>query len=171
MRVTPHHSITSIIPMVKSNFISIQDAAELSKKSVQTIRRAIKSKKLKHRKSKTPQGFNYLINRESLCEIYKLKIEEPAVKEEKVQKEEKVKVAKAVVKKETKVAEKKEHVSISLDDFDSFKKALETMVSNHSEERQNFLRLINTLQEKIFVLENQVNLLQAPKKSWYQIWK
>jgi len=45
------------------------------------------------------------------------------------------------------------------------------MIKQHSEERQNFVRLIGTLQEKIFVLENQVNILQAPKKKWFQVWK
>jgi len=48
---------------------------------------------------------------------------------------------------------------------------MERIVSQHSEERQNFLRLVNTLQEKVFVLENQLNLLKAPAKKWYAIWK
>ena len=56
-------------------------------------------------------------------------------------------------------------------DFKSFTVALEKMISQHGDERQNFLRLINTLQEKVFVLENQLNLLKAPQKSWYQVWK
>lgn len=51
--------------MTKEN-ITIQDAAELSNKSVQTIRRAIKAGKIKYRRRKTPQGFNYLINKESV---------------------------------------------------------------------------------------------------------
>ncbi len=51
-----------------TQYITIKDASELSGKSVQTIRRMIKSKKLKYRKDRTPQGFNYLIDFVSLQE-------------------------------------------------------------------------------------------------------
>ncbi|MFC1615736.1 helix-turn-helix domain-containing protein [Patescibacteria group bacterium] len=157
--------------MAQTVYITIQEAAKISKKSVQTIRRALKSRKLKHRKRKTPQGFNYMISRESLFDIYNLQPEiiEVVKKEDKsikAETKEKNKEKKSdIVKKEDEV------VQISSNDFNSFKSAFEKMISNHSEERQNFLRLINTLQEKIFVLENQVNLLKAPQKRWYQVWK
>lgn len=143
--------------------ISIQEAADLSNKSVQTIRRAIKSKKLKHRRQKTPQGFNYMVNYESLCSIYGIK-PIPNVKEEPVKEENKI----AKPKKE---ATKDDGFFVTTDDFKNLTSSLEKMVTQHSEERQNFIRLVDTLQEKIFVLENQLNLLQTPKKRWYQVWK
>lgn len=143
-------------------FISIQDAADFSNKSVQTIRRAIKSKKLKHRRHKTPQGFNYLVNHESLCSIYGIKpilnVKEEPTKDE-------IKIAKP------KKVSKDEGFFVTTDDFKNLTSSLEKMVTQHSEERQNFIRLVDTLQEKIFVLENQLNLLQTPKKKWYQMWK
>jgi hypothetical protein len=144
--------------------ISIQDAADLSNKSVQTIRRAIKSKKLKHRRQKTPQGFNYMVNYESLCSIYGIK-QIPNVKEEAPAKEEN-KIAKP-----QKATTKDDGFFVTTDDFKNLTSSLEKMVTQHSEERQNFIRLVDTLQEKIFVLENQLNLLQTPKKKWYQMWK
>lgn len=144
-------------------FISIQEAADLSSKSVQTIRRAIKSKKLKHRRQKTPQGFNYLISYESLCSIYGIK-PIPNVKDEPIIKDE-IKISKP------KKGKKDEGVFVTTDDFKNLTLTLEKMVNQHSEERQNFIRLVDTLQEKIFVLENQLNLLQSPKKKWYQVWK
>lgn len=49
-----------------TQYISIKDAADLSGKSVQTIRRMVKAKKLKYRKDRTPQGFNYLVDLDSL---------------------------------------------------------------------------------------------------------
>lgn len=143
--------------------ISIQEAADLSNKSVQTIRRAIKSKKLKHRRQKTPQGFNYMVNYESLCSIYGIK-PIPNVKEEAPAKEE-IKIAKP------QKATKDDGFFVTTDDFKNLTSSLEKMVTQHSEERQNFIRLVDTLQEKIFVLENQLNLLQTPKKKWYQMWK
>lgn len=146
--------------MAKKHF-SIQEAADLSNKSIQTIRRAIKSKKLKARKQKTPQGFNYLVNAESLCKVFKVKLA-PDVKEVKSE-------VKATPKK--KAVAKKKDVYVNVDDFRNLTKTLEKMVSQHSEERQNFVRLINTLQEKIFVMENQLNLLKSPAKKWYQVWK
>lgn len=149
-------------------FLSILEAAELSNKSVQTIRRAVKSKKLKSRRQKTPQGFNYMVSHDSLCKIYKLKIAS-APKEEVA--EAPKKVSEKVVKKEKTIEKKADDKYVTTEDFQNFAKTLERLVSQHSDERQNFVRLISTLQEKIFVLENQLNLLSAPGKSWYQFWK
>lgn len=55
-----------------TQYISIKDSADLSGKSIQTIRRMIKSKKVKYRKDRTPQGFNYLIDLESLKVVCKI---------------------------------------------------------------------------------------------------
>ena len=172
---------------MSKEFITIHEAAELSGKSVQTIRRALKSKKLKHRKRKTPQGFNYLVSRASLCEIYDIKQEIPlegpapakettnVVSEAKAKSEKVINevVAEQAEKEEKAIQEDKadDEVIIRAADFHSFAQTMERMMSQHAEERQNFLRLVNTLQEKIFVLENQINLLQSPKKKWYQLWK
>ncbi|MBI2634149.1 hypothetical protein HYW82_00575, partial [Candidatus Peregrinibacteria bacterium] len=59
--------------------VTIQEAADLSGKSLQTIRRAIKAKKLKARKSATPQGFSYSIDFNSLCALYKIKVQDETV--------------------------------------------------------------------------------------------
>ncbi|MDA1060332.1 MAG: hypothetical protein O3B47_00900 [bacterium] len=144
-----------------NEFISIQEASEISKKSVQTIRRAIKSKKLKIRKKKTPQGFNYLVGKSALLKIYK--ISEPrSVKEEAVAQPKATKAKKETVEK---------NMTIETDDFRELVGCMNSLVSKHTEERDNFLRLINTMQEKIFVLENKLNLLQTPQSKWYQFWK
>ncbi|MBD3331189.1 hypothetical protein GF354_06745 [Candidatus Peregrinibacteria bacterium] len=157
-------------------YISIQDAAKISGKSVQTIRRAVKSKKLFFKKQKTPQGFNYLIDKQSLCELYKVKTEakkEDVKENTKAENKKEIKSSKKKSKNKKEIAKKEENKEIfaSAKDLQSLSKALEKMLEQHSEERQNFLRLINTLNEKIFVLENQLNLLKAPKKSWFAFWK
>jgi hypothetical protein len=149
---------------METKFITIQEASELSNKSIQTIRRAIKAKKVHVRKLKTPQGFNYMIDYSTLCSTYGLNADQ-SVKTETVSENNEVKED---------ITSSKNEISqemISAEDFKNFTKILEKMVSQHSDERQNFMRLVNTLQEKIFVLENQVNLLKAPSPKWYQIWK
>jgi hypothetical protein len=147
-----------------TEFISIQESAELSNKSIQTIRRALKAKKLKYKRSNTPQGFNYLINRESLCLQYGIRI---PIEGKAAPSAPKVKKA----KKTNEIAE--ESVEVTAADFRHFTKTLEKMVNQHSDERQNFLRLVNTMQEKVFFLENQINLLKEPAgaKHWFQFWK
>lgn len=143
--------------------ISIQDAAELSGKSIQTIRRAIKAKKLVFRRQRTPQGFNYMVNKSSLCELFRIKIkdEQSQAKSSIKNKEPKFK---PLVEGETMI--------IEVDDFKSFVKTVEGLMAKHSEERQNFMRLVSTMQEKIFILENQLNLLKGvEQKRWYQFWK
>lgn len=157
-------------------FINIHEAAEISGKSVQTIRRALKTKKIKFRKKGTAQGFNYLISRSSILEFYRIKNAFPGVKEEVVSENQGKIPFEASERKTEKLVEETaaksfEGFTLSAEDFRSFTRTLERMVTQHSEERQNFLRLVNTLQEKIFILENQMNLLQSPKKRWYQLWK
>lgn len=145
-------------------FITILDAAKISKKSIQTIRRALKSKKLVYKKKRTPQGFNYLINRDSLCEFFKV---HSPVHEAPQETSEKFHSA----PKKTHSENGNDKIFISSEDFSNFTVTLEKLISQHSEERQNYLRLINTLQEKIFFLENQVNLLKGPEKRWFHFWK
>lgn len=142
--------------MIK-DLISIQDAADLTKKSIQTIRRAIKAKKFKFRRDKTPQGFNYMIDKNSLCEFYEIKSALYSSGEP--------------TKEPVAFESKTETMTIDIDDFKAFAQTLKTMMAQHSEERQNFLRLVNTMQEKIFVLENQIGLLRAPQKKWFHFWK
>lgn len=153
---------------MSKDYISIQDAAELSRKSIQTIRRAIKSKKLLVKRQKTPQGFNYLIEKSSLNSFYNLGL--------KIEQDSNAKTSEVNDNVEENIVTKKEvkskKLSVEADEFKSFCRNLETLLSQHSEERQNFLRLINTLQEKVFVLENQLNLLKSPvQRKWYQLWK
>lgn len=154
------------LPM-SQEYISINDASELSGKSIQTIRRAIKAGKVKCKKQRTPQGFNYLILKDSLVTCYGIRIESSVMDE--VAEELMTKDIAEV--KEVKAEKNDDSVTVALADLDAFKGMLESMISQHSEERQNFLRLINNLQEKIFVLENQMNLLKTPEKSWFQFWK
>lgn len=163
--------------MIYKEYLTIQDAADISNKSVQTIRRAIKAGKLKYRKRKTPQGFNYSVSRIALCEAYNLKLEDE-VKEENVKNQINETVKKAVDEQRNDLSnaiEKEQREEngnyITQEDFHSFAKTLEKLISQHADERQNFLRLVNTLQEKIFVLENQINLLKSPDKKWFNFWK
>ncbi|MEK7672728.1 MAG: hypothetical protein AAB373_02485 [Patescibacteria group bacterium] len=153
--------------MSNQDFITIQDASELSNKSIQTIRRAIKAKKIKVKKIKTPQGFNYLIDPKSLEEAYGVSgvsSKESAIKEE-------VKSQIDQVSSDQVAHPIGESINVEVADFKNLVRTLDTLLMQHNDERQNFLRLMNTMQEKIFVLENQLNLLSAPAKRWYQLWK
>lgn len=162
-------SFKPLIPITMSKeYISIQDAADLSNKSVQTIRRAIKAKKIKVRKQKTPQGFNYMVNMTTLCEAFSIK-QRGAAPEEAVTK--KIEETREETRNDFDAQVKSKTMSVEVDDFKAFVSTMETLISQHNDERQNFLRLINTMQEKIFVLENQLNLLKAPQKKWFSFWK
>ncbi|MCK9186738.1 hypothetical protein M0P48_04870 [Candidatus Gracilibacteria bacterium] len=159
---------------MEKEFISIQDAADLSLKSIQTIRRAIKAKKMRIKRQKTPQGFNYMIERNSFCEFYGIKNEAPASAKTDAPSNEISGVTNKKVKSFIKFAETEESedkVYISANDFKNFSQTMERLLNQHSDERQNFLRLITSFQERIVVLENQLNLLSAPKKKWFQLWK
>lgn len=60
----------------------MKDAALLSGKSAQTIRRLIKGSKIRYRKYKTPQGFTYLVEKTSLLDHFKMnEVEESELNE------------------------------------------------------------------------------------------
>ena len=142
-----------------ATLFTIQEAADLSGKSIQTIRRAIKAGKLISKKQKTPQGYNYLINRESLIKYYKIKsgkIERQAggIKRDPV--------AERAVSKEFATTE----------DVKALQNQIEKALDENKKEKENFVRLIQAFQDKFIALENQLKLLEEPKeKKWFQFWK
>ncbi|MFC1656206.1 hypothetical protein ACFL3C_05025 [Patescibacteria group bacterium] len=142
-------------------FLTIQEAADISKKSIQTIRRAVKSKKLKSRKKKTPQGYNYMIDKDSLISTYDLKhIFDEQMKEKKKGREKISKTPRKLAKQ-----------YLTHDDLGIFKDTVQNLLDQHEKDKENFFRLVQTFQDKMVALENQVKLLEAPKKKWFQIWK
>ncbi|MBN1494977.1 hypothetical protein JW911_04555 [Candidatus Peregrinibacteria bacterium] len=146
-------------------FLTIHEAALLSSKSVQTIRRAIKGKKIKARKSKTPQGYNYMVDRQSLISIYNLKEEQIAKNQENTQ-------VKDETKNETAKQQKKLAKNfVTSDDLNIFKDTMQKLIDQHEKDKENLFRLIKTFQDRMVVLENQVKMLEAPKKKWFRFWR
>ena len=153
------------------NLITINQAAEISNKSVQTIRRMIKQKKIHVKKQRTPQGFNYLIIEDSFNKF--------------------MEAAKAVeVATDPDIQEiEREHRPISQnfeEDFrgqlDNMNSTIQKLIDQNERDRQklmelgerdkeNFFGLIKTFQDRVVVLENHIKLLESPKKnSWWKLW-
>lgn len=138
--------------------LSLQEAAKISGKSLQTLRRALKSKKIRAQKKKTPQGFNYLIVQDSLINFYKLQRslfdrEHGSVKEP---------------------VEKTQEVSQEFATMSEFKKledSISHILDEHKKEKENFMRFMKAFQERFVVMENQLKLLDQPQRRWYQFWK
>ena len=66
---------------MSSKLVSIKEAAELAEKSTQTIRRLIKGNKVKFKKRRTPQGFNYQVDKESLAAYFDIDLIEKHAEE------------------------------------------------------------------------------------------
>lgn len=142
-------------------FLTIQESAKIANKSIQTIRRAIKSKKLKSRKRKTPQGYNYMIDKDSLISAYDLKIVFDEQMKEKKKKRGKI----------SKTPRKLAKQYLTNDDLGVFKDTVQSLIDQHEKDKENFFRLVKTFQDRMVAMENQVKLLETPKKKWYQLWK
>jgi hypothetical protein len=142
-------------------FLTIQESAKLANKSIQTIRRAVKSKKVKSRKKKTPQGYNYMIDKDSLVSTYNLKVIFDEQMKEKQKSREKI----------SKTPRKLSKQYLTHDDLGIFKETVQNLLDQHEKDKENFFRLVKTFQDRMVALENQVKLLEAPKKKWYQVWK
>lgn len=139
--------------------ININEAATLSGKSIQTIRRMIKQKKVQVKRQKTPQGFNYLIIKESLVDFLNQPIQ--------------TSTQPSASSRET----TREHRPIDIDYANLFKGELERfgttiqkLIEQNEHDKNNFFQLIKTFQDRVFTLENQIKMLEAPKRKWWRLW-
>lgn len=147
-------------PMAET-LLSIHEAASISGKSVQTIRRAIKARKIQVKRRKTPQGFNYLVTQDSLKNYYKLQAnlferEQGSIKSHAPESR-----SKAVPTD-----------FVTHEDLKSLQQNIEQLLDEYKKEKDNFMRFAKAFQDRFVVLENQLKLIEEPrKKSWFQFWK
>ena len=138
---------------------TIQEAAEAVGKSVQTIRRALKCKKLVAKKQKTPQGFNYMITEEALYNLYKVDRQHSNIKGD---------ASLASAEQTSLVTE-----FASKEELHEQKKVLDRLVDENHKDKETFMRFVKVFQDRFTSLENQVKLLESPTstKRWYEFWK
>jgi predicted transcriptional regulator len=138
---------------------TIQEAAEAVGKSVQTIRRALKSRKLIAKKQKTPQGFNYLVGEEALFALYKVNRSHASIKSSPTL---------ATAEQTSLVTE-----FASKEEVGEQKRVVEKMVDENRKDKETFMRFVKVFQDRFTALENQVKLLEEPgaQKRWFQFWK
>lgn len=142
--------------------LTIQEVAALTGKSLQTIRRAIKAKKIVAKRKKTPQGFNYLITQDSVASFYKVKMKDMAREREQG----------SLNVKEKGVSADTSAAFATLSDLQKMEKEVADLLDEYKKEKESFMRFMKAFQERFVVLENQLKLLEEPKKkAWYQFWK
>lgn len=187
--------------MDTQELITIIHAAQLSGKSIQTIRRMIKQKKIKVRKQKTPQGFNYLVIRESLAEFmndvknktyifdqngfeaqeagYSTQ-QNQAPTQPQTQNQTTNQPTQSTIQNsiEAESTSTREHRSITQDAFEDFKNevakfnlTIQQLNEQSARDKANFFELIKTFQDRVIILENQIKQLEAPKPSKWKFWK
>ena len=139
-------------------FITIQDAAEISGKSIQTIRRALKGNKIIYKRKRTPQGFNYLLNRESLLRAYKL--------QSTLFERERAGLGNTAPKSDIDTTR-----FAAAEDLQKLKEELNQSIENYKNDKENFMLFIKAFQDRCMVMENQLKMLEKPRKKWFQFWK
>lgn len=170
---------------MKTDFIDINLAASISGKSLQTIRRAIKAKKISARKKKTPQGFNYFISKQSVIDFFQIK--NSSLKEIPIENRSDIHDLNPASQLSSQATghsptQPSSHPtsqnSSSLSETVSnpaelkeLKKMLQSLMTQYQKEREQIGSAITDLQGRLLIAENQVRLLSAPKKKWFQFWK
>lgn len=154
-------------------YLTLKESSELSQKSIQTLRRAIKAKKIRTRKQKTPQGFNYMVAKSSLVEHFSLKHEKcsglQSIPSESPTKKSTTRTSTCSTSQAiTRKAARKKAVYKELKDLE---KALQKISNQYQREREGIKSVLKDFQDRLVVMENQVQMLQAPKSKWYQFWK
>lgn len=163
---------------MNDSLLTLNEAASISGKSVQTLRRAIKSKKIRVRKVKTPQGFNYLVDKESLFSFYRVRqpkdFREIPVEREQADEQRPVyfdireSQPTAIAVPDSSQKQAIIEVQTSLKALDG---KMDAITQRFSGEREQMGQVLKDFQDRMLIMENQVRLLQTPQKKWYQIWK
>ncbi len=181
--------------MTKSQYLNLQDAALLSEKSAQTIRRLIKGNKVRYRKYKTPQGFTYLVEKTSLVKHFaiedgkkpKAKADEPELVEEFIPKDEINKIENEIedepvveqvyeqeLPKKTRPFNAANASGAPKDDQTTagFQNVMTQLVQQHRDDKKRLFELLEMFQKRILILEDQIHQLEAPKakKRWFSLW-
>ena len=150
-------------------YITIKDASEISGKSIQTIRRLVKAKKVKFKRDKTPQGFNYLIDKTSFNDYYNIAREHAKVEKKAVEaKTNETEVSETAQPKET---TKALAGKVEFEAAVEFNETLRHMIKQHSTEKESLFKLIDSFQGKVIALENRLKIeTEKQNKPWYKIW-
>lgn len=135
-------------------FITINESATLTGKSVQTIRRMVKKRKIQTKRQRTAQGFNYMVNKESLLDYARQTTQTPSQPMDPT-----IQAA---------PSEEREHRPITQD----FASTIQKLVDQHSKDKDNLFQLIKTFQDRVFTLESHIKLLESPQdqKRWWHLW-
>jgi len=150
--------------LVASKYISIKEAADLTDKSPQTIRRLIKSKKIDCRKYKTPQGFNYEVGKESIVEFYNLEASAAAVAEQPIE-------AKTEVKEVQQLLKDRDHkIIVEYAPVKEFNNTLQMLLKQHAQEKENLFKLVEAFQNKVVSLETKMKVADSESSRWYKFW-
>lgn len=161
-----------------SKYISINDAAEISGKSPQTIRRLIKSKKVGCKKIKTPQGFNYEVDREELLAYYQVEDRQVSAHSEapvaspklqSVSSEEEHAQDLGSDRMKALMAERDHKILVEYAPVKEFNNTLQILLRQHSKEKENLFKLVEAFQNKVVTLETKLKT-QDDNKKWFKFW-
>lgn len=140
--------------------LTINEAASLSGKSIQTIRRMIKHKKVQVKRQKTPQGFNYLVIKETLLsylsQASQLNTQED-VDSQNLEREHRPINA--------------NYEEVFKGELERFGTTIQKLIEQNARDKENFFGLVKTFQDRVFTLENHIKMLEAPRKKWWQVFK
>lgn len=136
----------------------------MSGKSIQTIRRMIKQKKIQVKRQKTPQGFNYLVAKDTLLNYLNL-YSQPTTQAKPTSH-----LTTRSTSRPTSQAADREHRSLE-QEVDRFTSTIQKLIGQHDRDKENLYSLLKAFQEKVVALEEQIKLLEAPrKKHFWQFW-
>lgn len=143
--------------------LTITQASQIAQKSIQTIRRMIKQKKIQVKRQKTPQGFNYLIIKDSLTDFLENRNHPSILESETV---------KNSVPDVSGTGEERTHRSINNGTSD-FAVTIQKLIGQHEKDKEHLYQLLKTFQDRVFTLEQQIKMIEAPKtkRRWFSWWK
>lgn len=175
--------------------ITLLETAKILGKSLQTVRRLVKSKRLQSIKEDTPQGFIYRVNADELKNLLnELSTDQPTIQSTIQPPIQNSTLDRRNSEQEKVYRRRKSRHNAQKGDFGNRKKnirhrtrewnlseffekeigklnaVIERLVEQTKNDKENFFGIIKTFQDRVIVLENHIKFLEAPKKKWWRFW-
>lgn len=160
------------------SYVTLPEAAKILGKSLQTIRRMVKNKRIPSKKEETPQGFFYQVKLEDLNNFVNASTVLPNTHTDNNAGGQNLNPTIQIKNPGSQIKPRK-HRTIRQDrssneffekEMERLNSIVQNLVEQARSDKENLFGVIKTFQERVSLLENHIKYLKAPKRKWWKLW-
>lgn len=160
------------------SYVTLPEAAKILGKSLQTMRRMVKNKRIPSKKEETPQGFFYQVNLEDLNNFVDTSTGQLNTRTDSNRISQNQNPT-TQTKKSGSQIKLRRHRTVRQDrssneffekEMERLNSIVQNLVEQARSDKENLFGVIKTFQERVSLLENHIKYLKAPKRKWWKLW-